>query len=53
MYFQELIHTLSTFWTSRGCLAVQSYNSEVGAGTFNPSTFLSALGPEPWNVAFV
>jgi glycyl-tRNA synthetase alpha chain len=53
MYFQELIHTLSTFWTSRGCVAVQPYNSEVGAGTFNPNTFLRALGPEPWNVAFV
>jgi glycyl-tRNA synthetase alpha chain len=53
MYFQELILTLQDFWTKRGCLLVQPYNSEVGAGTFNPNTFLRALGPEPWNVAFV
>ena len=53
MYFQELILTLSDFWTRRGCVLVQPYNSEVGAGTFNPNTFLRALGPEPWNVAFV
>jgi glycyl-tRNA synthetase alpha chain len=64
MYFQDLILALQNFWTSRarlanttlgggGCLLVQPYNSEVGAGTFNPSTFLRALGPEPWNVAFV
>ena len=42
-----------TFWAERGCLIVQPYNSEVGAGTYNPATFLRALGPEPWNVAFV
>lgn len=53
MYFQELILGLQDFWTKRGCVLVQPYNSEVGAGTFNPSTFLRALGPEPWNVAFV
>ncbi len=53
MYFQDLILTLQSFWAKRGCLIVQPYNSEVGAGTFNPSTFLRALGPEPWNVAFV
>ena len=53
MYFQELILTLQNFWTARGCLLVQPYNSEVGAGTFNPSTFLRSLGPEPWAVAFV
>jgi glycyl-tRNA synthetase alpha chain len=53
MYFQDLILALQAFWTQRGCLLVQPYNSEVGAGTYNPSTFLRALGPEPWNVAFV
>ncbi|MDP3276503.1 MAG: glycine--tRNA ligase subunit alpha [Deltaproteobacteria bacterium] len=53
MYFQEIILTLAKFWSERGCVLVQPYNSEVGAGTFNPATFLRALGPEPWNVAFV
>lgn len=53
MYFQDLILTLQRFWAERGCLVVQPYNSEVGAGTYNPATFLRALGPEPWNVAFV
>jgi glycyl-tRNA synthetase alpha chain len=53
MYFQDIILTLSRFWTERGCVLVQPYNSEVGAGTYNPATFLRALGPEPWNVAFV
>ncbi|MGO8991773.1 MAG: glycine--tRNA ligase subunit alpha [Polyangiaceae bacterium] len=53
MYFQDLILALQQFWVKRGCLLVQPYNSEVGAGTYNPATFLRALGPEPWNVAFV
>jgi glycyl-tRNA synthetase alpha chain len=53
MYFQELIIGLQEFWAKRGCLIVQPYNSEVGAGTYNPATFLRAIGPEPWNVAFV
>lgn len=53
MYFQDLILNLQKFWADRGCLIVQPYNSEVGAGTYNPVTFLRALGPEPWNVAFV
>ena len=53
MHFQEMILGLQNFWAKRGCLIVQPYNSEVGAGTFNPATFLRALGPEPWNVAFV
>jgi glycyl-tRNA synthetase alpha chain len=51
--FQDLILKLERFWSERGCLIVQPYNSEVGAGTFNPHTFLRALGPEPWNVAYV
>jgi glycyl-tRNA synthetase alpha chain len=53
MTFQELILSLHRFWAERGCLIVQPYNSEVGAGTFNPATFLRAIGPEPWNVAYV
>ncbi len=51
--FQDLILRLTSFWAERGCLIVQPYNSEVGAGTFNPATFLRAIGPEPWNVAYV
>lgn len=51
--FQELILKLNAFWAERGCLLTQPYNSEVGAGTFNPATFLRAIGPEPWNVAYV
>jgi glycyl-tRNA synthetase alpha chain len=53
MTFQELILALSRFWAERGCVIGQPYNSEVGAGTFNPHTFLRAIGPEPWNVAYV
>ncbi len=53
MTFQNLILALQKFWAEHGCLIVQPYNSEVGAGTYNPATFLRALGPEPWNVAFV
>ncbi len=53
MDFQELIMNLQEFWSRRGCLIVQPYDLEVGAGTFNPATFLRALGPDPWNVAYV
>jgi glycyl-tRNA synthetase alpha chain len=53
MHFQDVILTLQRFWAERGCVIVQPYNSEVGAGTYNPATFLRALGPEPWNAAFV
>ncbi|NLE47552.1 MAG: glycine--tRNA ligase subunit alpha [Sandaracinaceae bacterium] len=53
MNFQSLILTLDRFWAERGCILVQPYDSEVGAGTFNPNTFLRAIGPEPWNVAYV
>jgi len=53
MTFQDIILTLQRFWAERGCLLVQPYNSEVGAGTYNPATFLRALGPEPWRVGFV
>jgi glycyl-tRNA synthetase alpha chain len=50
---QEMIYRLQGFWMEQGCLIVQPYNSEVGAGTFNPNTFLRCLGPEPWKVAYV
>ncbi|MFB3925681.1 MAG: glycine--tRNA ligase subunit alpha [Syntrophales bacterium] len=53
MTFQELILALEKFWADRGCIIQQPYDIEVGAGTFNPATFLRALGPEPWNVAYV
>jgi glycyl-tRNA synthetase alpha chain len=51
--FQSVILTLHEFWGDRGCLIVQPYDIEKGAGTKNPHTFLRALGPEPWSVAYV
>ncbi len=51
--FQEMVLGLERFWSERGCVIAQPYSSEVGAGTFNPATFLRALGPEPWKVAYV
>jgi glycyl-tRNA synthetase alpha chain len=51
--FQDLILTLQRYWSERGCIVGQGYDNEVGAGTFNPHTFLRALGPEPWNVCYV
>jgi glycyl-tRNA synthetase alpha chain len=51
--FQELILKLSEYWGKQGCLLVQPYDLEVGAGTFSPHTFLRALGPEPWKAAYV
>lgn len=53
MNFQEIIVTLQKYWMGKGCLLVQPYGLEVGAGTFNPATFLRALGPEPWKVCYV
>jgi glycyl-tRNA synthetase alpha chain len=53
MEYQQMIANLQNFWSDYGCVIVQPYNSEVGAGTFNPNTFLRALGPEPWQVAYV
>ena len=50
---QDALRILSDYWTSRGCLTWQPYNSEVGAGTMNPATVLRVLGPEPWDVAYV
>ena len=51
--FQDLILTLQNFWASKGCLILQPYDNEMGAGTFHPATTLRALGPRPWNAAFV
>ncbi|CAM6125405.1 unnamed protein product [Calypogeia fissa] len=51
--FQQAIHRLQDYWASVGCAVMQSSNTEVGAGTMNPATFLRVLGPEPWNVAYV
>jgi GMP synthase (glutamine-hydrolysing) len=51
--FQELILRLNQFWAAQGCVLIQPLDLEVGAGTFHPATFLRALGPEPWNAAYV
>ncbi|MCU0553298.1 MAG: glycine--tRNA ligase subunit alpha [Syntrophales bacterium] len=53
MTFQELVLSLDKYWADQGCILQQPYDLEVGAGTFNPATFLRSLGPEPWNVAYV
>lgn len=53
MNFQEVILRLQQYWARAGCIVVQPYDMEKGAGTFNPNTFLKVLGPEPWNVAYV
>ncbi|MCP3874961.1 MAG: glycine--tRNA ligase subunit alpha [Desulfobacteraceae bacterium] len=53
MNFQDVILNLNNFWAERGCVLIQSYDIEVGAGTFHPTTLLKALGPEPWKVAYV
>jgi glycyl-tRNA synthetase alpha chain len=52
-YFQDLILTLQDHWANLGCIIAQPYDLEVGAGTMAPTTFLRALGPEPYNVAYV
>ncbi|MBK8173826.1 MAG: glycine--tRNA ligase subunit alpha [Rhodospirillales bacterium] len=51
--FQSLILSLQGFWAERGCVVLQPYDIEVGAGTFHPATTLRALGPEPWRCAYV
>jgi glycyl-tRNA synthetase alpha chain len=51
--FQELIMALQNYWANHGCIIQQPYDTEKGAGTFHPATFLRALGPEPWKVAYV
>jgi glycyl-tRNA synthetase alpha chain len=51
--FQDLILTLHHYWSAQGCVLVQPYDLEMGAGTFHPATVLRALGPDPWKAAFV
>jgi glycyl-tRNA synthetase alpha chain len=51
--FQEILLRLEQFWSDKGCVLLQPYSGEVGAGTFNPATFFRVLGPEPWNAAYV
>ncbi len=52
MLFQDMILTLQRFWSERGCVVAQPWDVEKGAGTYNAATFLRALGPEPWKVAY-
>ena len=51
--FQELILTLQSYWDRQGCVLLQPYDLEMGAGTFHTATFLRAIGPEPWKAAYV
>jgi glycyl-tRNA synthetase alpha chain len=51
--FQDMILTLQRDWAEQGCVLLQPYDMEMGAGTFHTATFLRALGPEPWNAAYV
>ncbi len=51
--FQDIILTLQHFWAKQGCLILQPYDEQVGAGTFHPATTLRALGPDHWNAAYV
>lgn len=53
MNFQDMILGLKSYWTKKGCIDVQAYDVEKGAGTMNPNTLLRALGPEPWRVCYV
>ncbi len=53
MTFQDLILNLQQYWAKHGCIIMQPYDMEVGAGTFHPATFLRSLGPENWNAAYV
>ncbi len=53
MNFQYMILTLQNYWAKQGCIMMQPYDVEKGAGTMNPNTFLRSLGPEPWKVCYV
>jgi glycyl-tRNA synthetase alpha chain len=53
MYFQDIILRLHGFWADKGCILLQPYDIEVGAGTFHTATFFRVLGPEPWKTAYV
>ena len=52
MFFQDIIQNLNLFWSSEGCLILQPYDTEKGAGTMSPHTFLRAIGPKEWSVAY-
>jgi glycyl-tRNA synthetase alpha chain len=51
--FQDMISELQAYWVARDCVVMQPYHTELGAGTFNPATFLRCLGPEPWRTVYV
>jgi glycyl-tRNA synthetase alpha chain len=51
--YQDMIASLERYWADYGCVIMQPYHTELGAGTFNPATFLRCLGPEPWKTAYV
>src|SRR5262245_23357857 len=51
--FQELIFGLQRYWSEQGCVILQPYDMEVGAGTFHTATFLRSIGPEPWSAAYL
>ena len=51
--YQETIAALERYWGEQGCVLMQPYHTELGAGTFNPATFLRCLGPDPWRTAYV
>ena len=53
MNFQEMILALQSYWSKQGCIMMQPYDVEKGAGTMNPNTILRSLGPEPWSVCYV
>lgn len=53
MNLQDMILSLQSFWAKNGCIMMQPYDVEKGAGTMNPNTFLRSLGPEPWEVCYV
>lgn len=53
MYFQDLMQKLLSYWGNKGCVIMEPYDIEKGAGTMSPHTFLRALGPEPWKVVYV
>jgi glycyl-tRNA synthetase alpha chain len=53
MSFQDIILALSRYWADKGCVILQPYDTEVGAGTFHPATTLRSLGPDTWRVAYV
>ena len=53
MLYQDMVFALQKFWADRGCISLEPYDVEKGAGTMSPHTFLRALGPEPWKVVYV